>query len=184
MSERQYGDEDQVRGALGFLQSCKSTDVGLLILRVAAGGLMLTHGWPKFQQVLSGAPFQDGFMWADPIGVGPGLSLILAASAEFLAAAMIVLGLLTRAATLPLIVTMVVASLVVHGGMASAAAELAATSTDPEVIKAQLEEATLQRQKMELPLLYALAYLTLLFTGAGRISLDWKLKGKIFRSVR
>ena len=83
-------------------------DVGLLILRVGAGGLMLVHGVPKLERLMGGGGF------ADPIGIGPTPSLALAVFAEVGCSIALALGLLTRLATLPLITTMLVAVLVVH----------------------------------------------------------------------
>lgn len=122
-------------------------DLGLLLLRLGVGGLMaVSHGFGKIQTLFAGGPYQ----WADPIGLGPGLSLALAAGAEFFGGLLIAVGLLTRLATLPLAFTMLVAVFVVHAG-------------DPF-------------QKQEFGLLYLIPFLTLLLTGAGRWSLDHWLR--------
>lgn len=83
--------------------------LGLLILRVAAGLMMMTHGWSKIQNFEG--MVQSGF---DPIGMGATLSVILLIGAEFLASIFIVLGLLTRLSAIPLIVAMSVAAFVAH----------------------------------------------------------------------
>ena len=89
----------------------KSFDLVLLLLRLCFGGLMaINHGWSKFQKLLAGGPYE----WADPLGMGPALSLGLASFAEFICAILLVLGLFTRLAALPLIVTMFVAAFIVH----------------------------------------------------------------------
>lgn len=89
-----------------------SLDLGLLLLRLAGGGLMLlNHGWPKISQFTEKAS-----TFADPLGVGSSFSLGLTVFAEFFCAALIVLGLLTRWSLIPLIVTMGVAAFVVHAG--------------------------------------------------------------------
>jgi len=88
-----------------------NADLGLLILRVAAGGMMLHHGWGKLHKVLSG---QWGF--PDPIGIGAKPSLALAIFAEFFCAALVVLGFKTRWATIPILVTMAVAAGIVLRG--------------------------------------------------------------------
>ena len=85
--------------------------LGLLILRVVAGLLMMTHGWSKIQNFEG--MVQGGF---DPIGMGPTLSVVLLIAAEFIAALFIVFGLLTRLSTIPLMVAMSVASFVAHAG--------------------------------------------------------------------
>lgn len=116
--------------------------IGLLLVRVVAGATMIYgHGWGKFQKFISG-----DWTFADPIGLGEGVSLGLAAGAEFGAALLVVLGLATRIAALPLVITMLVAVLIFHAG-------------DPFGDK-------------ELPLIYATIFLSLFFTGPGRLSLD------------
>lgn len=122
-----------------------ASNLGLLLLRLAAGGMMAyAHGWGKLQRMLNG---EMGF--ADPIGIGEELSLILAVFAEFLCGLLVVLGLFTRAALIPLIITMVVAVFIVH-------------ADDPF-------------SKQEFGLLYLVPYLTLFLTGPGAYSLDKKL---------
>lgn len=115
--------------------------LGLLWLRLAIGGMMLAHGLPKLISLLSGT-----IEFPDPLGLGPQLSLILAISAEVGCSLLLIFGLFTRLATLPLIITMGVAFLIIHGA-------------DPYF-------------KKETPLLYLVSYLTLLLTGAGPFSFD------------
>ena len=86
----------------------------------------------------------------DPIGIGPVPSLALAAFAEFLCALAVVVGFKTRWSAFPVVVTMLVAAFVIHAG-------------DPW-------------DKKEFPLLYAAAFLTLVFTGGGRYAIDGWLK--------
>jgi putative oxidoreductase len=92
--------------------------------------------------------------FGDPLGVGAGTSLIMAVSAEVVCSILILIGLATRLATVPLIVTMLVALVMVH-------------LQDPIV-------------KKELPLLYILIYITLFILGAGKYSVD----GMISRGSR
>lgn len=118
-------------------------DVGLLVLRVAAGAMMFYgHGLPKWGRLTSG----NEITFLDPFGIGPTASLILATGAEALGAALIVLGLLTRLSSIPLIITMIVAVFVAH-------------ADDPF-------------GQRELGLFYLAAYVTLLLTGPGRLSLS------------
>ncbi len=84
-------------------------DLALLVLRIGFGGMMLTHGIPKMQKMLSG---DMGF--ADPIGIGAAPSLVLTVLAEVVCAALLVVGFKTKWAAIPLAFTMVVAGLVVH----------------------------------------------------------------------
>ncbi|TNF30193.1 MAG: DoxX family protein, partial [Bacteroidetes bacterium] len=85
-------------------------DLGLLLLRLASGGIMAySHGWGKMQRVQEG---ELGF--ADPIGIGELPSLVLTVFAELVCGVLVALGLFTRAALVPLIITMVVAVFIVH----------------------------------------------------------------------
>jgi putative oxidoreductase len=124
-----------------------SLHVGLLLLRIGVACLMLTHGLPKLQKVLSG-----DFAFGDPLGLGSGVSLTLAALAEVGGSLLILAGAATRLAVLPLIVTMLVAAFVAH-------------ADDPF-------------GKKELPLLYLCIYTLLLLAGAGKYSVDGLLGGR------
>ena len=75
--------------------------IGLLILRVCLGCMMLFgHGWGK---LLNFSEYAEKF--PDPIGLGVTVSLILAIFAEFVCSILVVLGLATRLAVIPLIDT-------------------------------------------------------------------------------
>ncbi len=118
------------------------TSVGLLVLRLALGLFMAgLHGWGKLTKVANG---EMGF--ADPLGIGQAPSLVLATFAEFACSILLVLGLFTRLACIPLIVTMAVAAFIVHGG-------------DPWGDK-------------ELAYIYLAGYIAILFTGPGKFSVD------------
>lgn len=116
-------------------------NLGLLLLRLSAGGFMLTHGYPKLQRLLAGE-----MRFGDPLSLGPEVSLVLAVFAEFFCAILVMLGLGTRLATIPLIVTMAVAAFIAHGA-------------DPFGRK-------------EMALLYLVSFVVLLLTGGGKFSLD------------
>jgi putative oxidoreductase len=118
-----------------------ASDLGLLILRVVSGAALISHGYPKFQKVLSG-----DMQFGDPIGLGQATSLHLAAFAEFVCAILVIFGLLTRLATIPVIINMAVACLIVH-------------SADDFATK-------------ELSLVFLGIYLTIFFTGPGKYSVD------------
>jgi putative oxidoreductase len=94
---------------------------GLLILRLAVGGLMLTHGWPKLQMLMAG----KAASFADPVGLGPEISLYLVVFAEVVCPILLILGLGTRLATIPIIIDMLVALFVVHSGQPFSSMELA-----------------------------------------------------------
>ena len=86
-------------------------NLALLILRITFGGLMLTHGIPKFMKLLEG-----DFSFSDPLGMGPVLSLILTVFAEFLCSIFIIVGWKSRLFAWPLVITMLVAAFIVHAG--------------------------------------------------------------------
>lgn len=128
------------------------SNIGLFTLRVGIGCFMLVHGWQK----LSGfSQMADKF--PDPIGMGSQLSLISAIGAEVGCSLLLIAGLGTRLAALPLAFTMLVAHFVVH-------------AKDPWEIK-------------ELAAIYLLIYVVILLTGPGKFSLDalfcskWKKNG-------
>lgn len=136
-----------------------TNSIGLLLLRVGFGGYMVTHGWGKFLNLMRGE-FNDKF---DPIGLGPHLSLIGAAGAEFFCALMIVVGVATRFAAAPLVFTMIVAAFVAHG-------------SDPwtmgEAARLFREGSMPYPSSKEPALLFGFAFLALIFTGAGKFSVD------------
>ena len=57
----------------------RTVNIGLFLLRAAAGILMLTHGAGKVMMLIGDDPIKFG----DPVGIGPAASLVLAAFAEF-----------------------------------------------------------------------------------------------------
>lgn len=122
--------------------------VGLLWFRLVFGGFMLVgHGWGKLVQ------FGDlSSTFPDPLGIGSPASWAGAVTSEVLMAALVVIGLGTRLAALPLMFTMAVAGFVIHAGgpffLPGAGAK-------------------------EPALLYLAAYAVLLFTGPGRYSVDY-----------
>jgi putative oxidoreductase len=125
------------------MQLDKKNDWALLIFRLAFGGFMIIgHGWPKLLRLLGDEPVK--FM--DFMGLGPTVSLALATFAELGCALLIMVGLYTRLALLPLIFTMLVAIIGRHWG-------------DPFGL-------------VEKALMYLFAYLGILLTGPGWFSLD------------
>lgn len=133
-----------------------ASDIGLLVLRLGAGGFMLfAHGAKKLARY---AELSESF--SDPLGVGPAASLALAVFAEALCALLVMAGAATRLAVVPLIITMLVAALIVHGD-------------DPW-------------SKKEFALLYALPFATLGLTGAGRFSVDawWRRRREAAGAAR
>jgi putative oxidoreductase len=122
-----------------------SLDLGLLVVRLSLAVFMLAHGYPK---LIHYADRMEKF--SDPFGLGSPTSLALAVFAEFFCSILLALGLFTRFALVPLIITMATAAFIAHAG-------------DPFG----------DREKA---LLYLLPYLGLFFTGPGKISLDGLIK--------
>ncbi len=85
-------------------------NVSLLILRLSLGGMMLTHGYPKLQRLISG-----DLQFADPIGIGSATSLYLAVFAEFFCSIFVMTGFFTRISSFFLAFTMFVAAIIQHG---------------------------------------------------------------------
>jgi len=79
---------------------------GLLLLRVAAGAALMTHGWDKIQHP---------FSWMPPAAGIPPFLQFLAAFSEFFGGLAFVVGLLTPLAALGVICTMFVAAFVALG---------------------------------------------------------------------
>lgn len=127
--------------------------VGLLVLRVGFGGYLMTHGWGKLAMLTAGEFEKFG----DPIGLGKAPSLVLATGAEFLCAFLVLIGLATRFAAIPVVVTMAVAAFIVH-------------ASDPWTMGGGASK--------EPALLFLTAFLALVFTGPGRFSLDGLIFGK------
>ncbi len=85
-------------------------NIGLAILRILPSLMMLTHGYPKFQKLISG-----NFEFGDPLGIGAAPSLFLAVIGEFVAPILIIIGFKTRLVAIPAAITMIVAAFIVHG---------------------------------------------------------------------
>ena len=87
--------------------------LGLLIIRVMAGSTMLVnHGLKKITTF--DTLVESGF--ADPFHIGSHASLYLTIFAEAVCAGLIILGLVCRLATIPLIIAMTVALFYAHNG--------------------------------------------------------------------
>jgi putative oxidoreductase len=119
-------------GALNF---------ALLLQRVLFGAMIMMHGWPKLVNFASKAQ-----TFSDPLGIGRTPSLILVIFAEFFCGALVLMGLLTRLATIPLIILFCVIVFMIHGN-------------DPVMHK-------------EVAVLFLGMWVSILFTGPGRYSLD------------
>ena len=125
-----------------------NSDLALLVARIAICILMLSHGLHKMQMLFLGDPVQ----FPEVFGMSAGLSLALAVFAEVICSVLVLVGFGTRLATVPLIVTMLVAVFSIH------AADLFA--------------------KKELAVLYLAGYVVLFVAGSGKYSVDQFLQPK------
>lgn len=119
-----------------------SLDIGLLLFRLIFAGMMLPGGFDK----LKGFSSKLGGQWKDPFGVNDEISLALLIFAEFFCSCLIILGLMTRLACIPLIIAMAVAFFKVHNAHLFTDGSLAA--------------------------MYMFGFIGILFAGPGRISMD------------
>ena len=122
-------------------------DVAILLLRIGAAALIMTHGIPKLMRILDG-----DFGFGDPLGIGSTASLFLVTFAEAICAALVLLGMFTRVALIPLIINMTVVVFVAH-------------ADDPFGRK-------------ELGLFFLINFIVLFLTGPGKYSVDKKLLGR------
>lgn len=136
-----------------------AASAGLLILRLGVAGYMITHGWSKVTMLME----RQFEMFGDPIGIGPVASLVLVVLAEFLCAILVVAGLATRLAAIPIVITMAVAAFVAHG---------ADPWTMTEAAMRFFSGASKSWASKQPALTFLFVFLALVFTGAGRYSLD------------
>jgi putative oxidoreductase len=122
-------------------------NVWLLVIRIGFPAALMTHGYPKLTRLLDG-----NFQFGDPIGIGAPASLVLVTFAEFFCSLLVMLGLGTRFASIPVIIAMLVASLIQHANDGFA--------------------------KQELSLLFVFGFGTFLVFGAGKYSVDYILTRK------
>jgi len=120
----------------------------ILVIRLFVGISMLTHALPKFEKLIA----NDNIEFINFLGLGSAISLVLVVFAELLCSVFIIFGFITRLATIPLMITMLVAFFVVH-------------VSDSYATK-------------ELSLVYFFFYLTLLILGSGKFSLDFLFSKK------
>ena len=115
--------------------------IAALLLRLALGALIIPHGYSK----LIGFASKSATFY-DPFHIGHPTSMALVIFAEFFCGVFILLGLFTRLACIPLIITMLVV-----------------------VFKVQHADFFGNGEK---PALFLMGYLALLFMGPGKVSLD------------
>jgi len=118
-----------------------SFNLATLLLRIVFGGLMLVnHGFVKMTKF---SALQ--YKFADPFHIGSRWSLVLVIFAEVFCSILLIIGLFSRLASIPLIIAMLIAFFIAHNG-STADGEQAA--------------------------LFLAVFLTLLFVGPGKASVD------------
>lgn len=104
---------------LNLIFTYRGTNLGLLILRIAFGAMMLSHGFAKLA-------YFDGPQteFANPIGIGSFTSLVMITATEVGASILVILGLLTRPVAFVLMFAMAVAAFIVHSPFTFSGSEL------------------------------------------------------------
>ena len=125
---------------LRFLLSDRYMNLALLVLRLFVGGMMLSHGIAK---LLNFGALREGF--PDPIGWGAAASLVMIILVEVGCSLMVIAGILTRFAVVPMVFAMIMAM-----------TTLSATTFGG----------------IELPLLYVGMCVVIFIAGPGRCSID------------
>jgi len=127
-------------------------DLAALLLRVGFGGFMLFgHGMGKLRML-----FSDGAVkFPEVLGMPAEVALGLAVFAEVVACILIIVGYKTRLATLPMIITMLIAAFVIH-------------SSDPFFMYGA-------ENSKEPALIYFLGFMSIYLLGSGKYSVDDKM---------
>jgi len=124
--------------------STTAFSIATLVLRLGLGMLMIPHGYDKLQHFS-----ERSQTFTNPFHLGSTISLALVIFAEFFCSCLIIFGLFTRLACIPLIVvTCVIVFYSSHGDVFG---------------------------KGELGAVYLIGYLALIFLGAGNVSVDRRI---------
>lgn len=133
--------------SLGSTAVGRAADLGPLLIRVGVGAVFAVHGWQKFD---AGVSNFAGFL--DSLGVpAPEVVAWLQVIAEGIGGLMLIVGLLTRLVTLPLIAVLVGAILLVKVDIGFVVADATGAELDTALLA---------------------GLLGLLFIGPGRVSAD------------
>lgn len=127
-------------------------DISLHLSRLLFGMFFMMHGLTKINDF-----GQMALAFPDPLGVGSEISLILAILGEVFCSVLLIFGLLTRLALIPMIFTMCIAFFVIHAG-------------DPFSAK-------------ELSFIYLATFIIIWVSGAGKYSLDYMIRVKLIKSL-
>jgi putative oxidoreductase len=131
---------------LGFLPA--STDFGLLILRVWFGiSLFVMHGIEKIFH------FHDMLLkpFPDPLHIGAGIGLAFALLSDGICSLLVLFGLFTRLASAIIVINLLVVFIFLHG-------------------------FSFHQDHAQLVYVYLGGYLTILASGAGKYSIDSRMK--------
>lgn len=131
----------KILNVLSWLSSDRWFDLAILFMRIFIGAMMLTHGIGKLQNynaIVNSFP--------DPLGIGGPVSFAIITFVEVGCSVLIIMGLFTRLATLPLIFGMFVATFIAFPEKSFAAGELS--------------------------FVYMGIYIMLLISGGGRYAID------------
>ena len=121
--------------------SAGAFNTAMLFLRITAGGLMLVHGYDKMVHFNETATHMMNFM-----GIGSKATTALVIFAEFFCSLLVILGLFTRLACIPLIICMGIALFKAHNADFFGEGQVAA--------------------------LFLICFIVLLLLGAGKVSVD------------
>ena len=130
-----------MKSLLSTKYSAGAFSTAMLVLRLVAGILMMNHGYDKLVHFDKTAEFMPHLF-----GMSSSITTALVIFAEFFCALFVVIGLFTRLACVPLIITMCYALFITLHGEVFGKGELAA--------------------------MYLGAFTVLLFVGPGRVSVD------------
>lgn len=127
-----------------------NADLAILLFRLILGGIFVYHGYTKVLAYNTIAPH-----FPDLIGIGGKTSFLLVIFAELICGFLIAIGLLTRLAVIPILITMIVAFFMAH-------------AKDAFAMK-------------EIPFIYLLMCLPIFIAGSGRYSVDRMIQGRRHR---
>lgn len=92
-------------------------NIALVLLRAILGIVFIYHGSQKLFGAFGGPGIEGFSAFLDSLGAPlPTLNAYVAASAEFFGGLALLTGVLARLASLPMVITMLVASFAVHSG--------------------------------------------------------------------